>query len=114
MTEQQTAPGPDEIAVAAPQGRPLCHSLTCRNQGRLAEVIVTFGQLGTSWRDALWLDSWGRSYPMCGECWDNTRQVALARRPALVICDHRQSAPPAPGKRGRRESRAGSQPLIGR
>jgi len=93
MTEQQAVPGRDEIAVAAPRDRPSCHSLTCRNQGRLAEVIVTFGQWGTAWPDALWLDCWGPSYPMCGQCWEATRQLALATRPGLVICD--TTSPPA-------------------
>jgi hypothetical protein len=96
MTEPQAVPGLDEITVATPEGRPLCHSLACRNQGRPAEVIVTFGQLGTFWRDALWLDCWGRAYPMCGPCWDRTRQVAQQARPALAIREA-ASAPAAPG-----------------
>ena len=36
-------------------------------------------------REALWLEAWGKSYPMCGRCWDATRQVAQARRPGLII-----------------------------
>jgi hypothetical protein len=28
-----------------------------------------------------------RSYPMCGLCWDVTRQVAQARRPGLISTD---------------------------
>lgn len=64
----------------------MCHALSHARLGVLAEVVVTFGELGTRWqRDALWQDSWGRSYPMCGECWDTTRQIAQHARPGLVI-----------------------------
>jgi hypothetical protein len=51
-------------------------------------VVVTFGELGTRWQpDAAFQDCWGRSYAMCGECWQVAREVAQARRPALVITD---------------------------
>lgn len=54
-----------------------------------AQVIVTLGQMGTpgQYREAVWLECWGRSYPMCGPCWEATRQVAGSRRPGLVITD---------------------------
>ncbi len=52
----------------------------------LAEVIITFGELGTAGHtDALWQASCGTSYPVCAECWDAIRQVAQGRRPALAI-----------------------------
>jgi hypothetical protein len=48
---------------------------------------VTLGQMGApgQHREAVWMEAWGRSYPMCGPCWQATRHVAQARRPALVI-----------------------------
>lgn len=89
MTGQAPAPGRDEIIVAAPDSRTLCHSRDHTRLGCLAEVVVTFGEMGTTaWdKDALWPDSWGRSYPMCGECFDTTRQIAQHARPGLVITD---------------------------
>jgi len=86
MTDQPPAPGPDEIVVAAPPGRCLCNSREHTRLGCLADVIVTFGQLGTRFQpDALWPECWGRSYPLCAECWDTVRQIAHNRRPALTI-----------------------------
>ena len=48
---------------------------------------MTLGQMGTpgQHREAVWIECWGKSYLMCGPCWDATRQVAQARRPNLVI-----------------------------
>jgi hypothetical protein len=94
VANQRPAPGLDEIVVTAPPGRCLCNSRDHARLGCLAEVIATFGELGTRWdRDALWQDSWGRSYPLCGECWDTIRQIAQSRRPSLVITQA-TSAPP--------------------
>ena len=86
MTDDQPpAPGHDQIMVTA-AGHIVCHARGHARLGVLAEVVVTFGELGTRWQpDALWQDSWGRSYAMCPECWATTRQVARACRPALVI-----------------------------
>jgi hypothetical protein len=85
--DQPPAAGRDEIVVAAPDGRQVCHSRGHARLGVLAEVVVTFGELGTAaWdKDALWPDSWGRSYAMCPECWDLTRQVAQRHRPGLLV-----------------------------
>ena len=89
-------PGQDEITVATPPGRYLCHSLAHQRRGQLAEVLVTFGQLGTRWQPgALWQSCWNRTYPMCAPCWDTTRQTAQDHRPDLVIHDHRGPVPPA-------------------
>jgi len=98
-----TRPGPDEIALAAPAAGQLCSSQEHRRAGRPAQVVVTLGQMGAAdrHREALWLEAWGKPYPMYGPCWDATRQVAQARRPSLAI-----TAPPAP--------RAGNQPPRGR
>jgi hypothetical protein len=83
---QPPAPGQDEIIVAAPDGRQVCHSRGHARLGVLADVIVTFGELGTRWQpDAVFQDCWGRTYPMCTECWQAVREVAQARRPALAI-----------------------------
>jgi hypothetical protein len=86
MTDDQPAPGHDQIIVTAPDGRTVCNSRGHARLGVLAEVVVTFGELGTKWQpDAVFQDCWSRSYAMCGECWQAAREVAQARRPALVI-----------------------------
>lgn len=87
MTDSPPAAGHDEIIVTAPRERTVCHAREHARLGVLAEVVVTFGELGTAaWdKDAVWPGCWGRSYAMCGECWQAARQVAQARRPALVI-----------------------------
>ena len=84
-----TPPGPNEITLAIPGGRHLCSDRAHRNAGRLADVIVSFGRLGTPGppRVAFWPGCWGRSYPMCSACWEATRQIALKARPHLVIRD---------------------------
>jgi hypothetical protein len=89
MTSQVPAPGRDQIIVTAPASRTLCHSRQHTRLGVLAAVVVTFGELGTNtWdKDALWPGTWGRSYAMCGECWDTTRQVAQHARPGLAVTD---------------------------
>jgi hypothetical protein len=90
---QPRRPGLDEIVLSAPGAGDLCHALTHRRAGIAALVVVTFGELGVKWqRDALWQDAWGRSYAMCGGCWEETRQEAQQARPALVI--HDTTTPP--------------------
>jgi hypothetical protein len=80
------APGHDEIIVTAPPDRTVCHSRQHARLRVLAEVVVTFGDLGTRWQpDAVFQDCWGQSYAMCGECWAAVRQVAQAHRPALHV-----------------------------
>jgi hypothetical protein len=94
MADPSPAPGHDEIVVTAPAARTLCHSAQHTRLGCLAEVVVTFGELGTRWkRSALWQDCWHHSYPMCRECYDTTIQVAQAARPGLTITD--TTSPPA-------------------
>jgi hypothetical protein len=80
-------PGPDEIILAPPADGDLCSSLEHQRAGRPACVVVTLGPMGAAdqYRAALWLEAWGRPYPMCQPCWDATRQVAQAHRPALII-----------------------------
>jgi len=82
-----TPPGRDEITLAIPSGRHLCSDRAHRDLGRLADVIVTFGQLGVPGtpRQAYWPECWGRSYPMCSGCWEATRQIVVKARPHLVI-----------------------------
>jgi hypothetical protein len=86
---QHPQPGPDEIILSAPAPGELCSSLEHRRAGRPAQVAVTLGPMGNpdQYREALWLEAWGRSYPMCSPCWEATRQVAASRRPGLVITD---------------------------
>jgi hypothetical protein len=87
MTGQPPAPGHDEIIVTVPAAGELCHSLEHRRAGCPAQVVVTLGQMGTAGqhREALWMQAWGRSYPMCGPCWQTTRHAAQTGRPGLVI-----------------------------
>jgi hypothetical protein len=97
------APGRDEIIVTAPDGDTLCNSLGCARAGRAAEVVATFGTLndaGAGYHDrgALWREMWGHCYPLCGTCWEQTRQVAVKYRPGLVVIDARSAA--ASGGRG--------------
>ena len=82
-------PGHDEITLAVAEGRHLCNDRQHRTLGKLADVVVIFGQFGIPGtpRDAFWPECWGHSYPMCAPCWENTRQVAQKARPNLVIRD---------------------------
>jgi hypothetical protein len=72
-----------------------CSSLEHRRAGRPAQVVVTLGPMGTpdQYREAVWMQAWGKSYPMCQPCWQATRQVTQARRPALVITDTTRARP---------------------
>jgi hypothetical protein len=84
---QPPRPGPNEIILTPPAPRDLCSSLEHRRAGRPAQVVVTLGPMGApgQYRQAVWMQSWGKSYPLCAPCWDATRQVAQARRPNLII-----------------------------
>ena len=99
------APGRDEIVLGIPDGDTLCNSLGCARAGRAAQVIATFGIFndpGAGYHDrgALWRECWGQAYPLCGTCWEQTRQVAAKYRPHLVVIDARAAAaPPAAGGR---------------
>jgi hypothetical protein len=93
MPARAPSPGHDEITVAAAAGRQLCSSREHARLGRLAEVIAVFGELGTRWRkDALWQDLWGRSFALCGDCWQAARRIAETHRPSLVITEDSHSA----------------------
>lgn len=87
---QAALPGRDEITLS-PACRPqLCCSREHGQAGVLAGVVVSFGRLadaGCCWhsRDALWPECWGRSFPMCGECWQLALAVVTARRPGLTV-----------------------------
>lgn len=50
--------------VTAPDGRPVCGSREHARLGCLAEITVTFGELGTTaWdKDAVWPETWGYSF----------------------------------------------------
>jgi hypothetical protein len=93
-------PGYDEVVLTAPDGSRLCNSLACARAGTLAEVVVAYGVLndpGASLysRGALWREQWGMSYPLCGACWEQSRQVAVKYRPGLVVIDRIGTAGPA-------------------
>jgi hypothetical protein len=101
------APGHDEVVLTAPGGSSLCNSRGCTQAGTLAEVIVTYGVLndpGVSLysREALWRESWNKPVPMCGACWESSRQVAVRYWPGLVVIDAvglARTAPQAAGGR---------------
>jgi hypothetical protein len=83
-------PGYDEIVLSAPEAGQLCNTLGCKEAGRQAAVVVTYGVLndpgaGYHDRQALWRECWGQSYPECRQCWDTACQVALKYRPGLVV-----------------------------
>jgi hypothetical protein len=99
-------PGRDEIILTAPGSAELCNSLACARAGRAAEVVATLGTLndaaaGYYDRAGLWRDQWGRSYLLCGICWEQTRQVAAKYRPGLVIADATGGAVAAESSGGR-------------
>jgi hypothetical protein len=86
------SPRPDQVVLTDPGGARLCNSLACTQAGTLAEVIATYGVLNDpgaslSARGALWRECRSRSYPLCGGCWEQSRQVAISYRPALAIID---------------------------
>ena len=97
-------PGCDEVVLTAPDSAALCNSRACADAGRLAKVIVTFGVLNDPFaschsRGALWRESWHKPVPMCGTCWDSSRQVAVKYRPGLVVIDATGDGPaPAAGR----------------
>ena len=87
------APGYDEVILTIPDSARPCNSLACARAGRAAGVVVTFGVLndpGAGYHDrgALWRESWHKPVPMCGACWDSSRQVAVRYRPGLTVIDH--------------------------
>jgi len=98
MSEQHPAPGPDEIILVAPAAGQVRSSREHQHAGRPAQVVVTLGQMGTpdQHRQALWMETWGRSYPLCQPCWQATRHVAASRRPGLVIRDLQFAPAPRP------------------
>jgi hypothetical protein len=79
-------PGPGEITVATPLGRPLCTTLDHRRDHIRAEVVVLFGSPATAGGPAVFPACWGRSYPLCARCWQDTRHLAQ-QHPGLVIHD---------------------------
>jgi hypothetical protein len=72
----------DTITLSRPEPDAFCFSATCRAKDRpvRAIVTVTFGRLPD-----LWKESWGRSYDMCADDWDRTREAVQKARPALMI-----------------------------
>jgi hypothetical protein len=96
-------PGHDEVILTAADGSRVCNSRACAQAGRAAEVTVTYGVLNdpaASYhsRDALWRESWHQPIPMCGACWDSSRQAAIRYRPALVVIDATRGGPAPAGQ----------------
>jgi hypothetical protein len=106
MSEQHIAPGLDEIALSASTDGELCSSRAHRRAGCPAQVIVTLGPMGTpgQHRQALWMETWGKPYPMCAPCWQATHQVAASAAPAW--------SSPTPGQPGSSTRAAGRQPCT--
>jgi hypothetical protein len=85
-------PHNDEIVLTRPEDGQLCNSLGCRQAGRTAVLVVTYGVLndtGAGYHDrrALWRECWGQSYAACSSCWKSAHQVAFKYRPKLVVID---------------------------
>jgi hypothetical protein len=93
MTTANAMPGPDEVRLTPP-GDTLCHARGHRERGVPAQMTVTFGQMGTRHKDALWHELWGRAFPMCTACWQATHAIITRHRPTATILDTR---PPPPG-----------------
>jgi hypothetical protein len=98
-------PGCDEVTLTTADGARLCHSRACAQAGRAAEVIVTYGVLNDSGasqyaRTAMWREVWHTPIPMCGGCWDSSRQVAVKYRPRLVVIDATADGPAASAGQG--------------
>ena len=93
MGDRPPLPGYDEIALATPPAPALRTNREHRRLYVLAEVAVTFGELGVAWhKDALWFRNWGQSFPLCRECFDGVMGVARRRRPGLTVIDNRGPA----------------------
>jgi hypothetical protein len=79
-------PGYDEILVTEPPAAALCSNAEHRRLYVLAEVVVTFGELGVAWqKSALWQMNWHKSFSLCGKCLGNVLEVARGLRPGLRI-----------------------------
>jgi hypothetical protein len=79
-------PGPGEITVATPLGRPLCTTLEHRRAGTRATVVALFGPLTHDGSPAVFPGCWGQAYPLCERCWRDTRCLAQ-QHPAVIIHD---------------------------
>lgn len=79
-------PGPGEVTVATPMGRPLCTTLDHRRAHTRATVVVLFGPPAIHGRPAVFPGCWGRSHPLCTRCWQDTRHL-VQQHPAVVIHD---------------------------
>jgi hypothetical protein len=79
--------GRDEIVLSAPEVESLCFLTDHVLAGWRAQFIVTFGQLGTLGVDAMWPQSWGRSYAMCRDCTDQAIALVKKLRTDLTVRD---------------------------
>jgi hypothetical protein len=78
-------PGTDEIAISMPLGNRHCACLDHGIVGTQARVVVRFGPLSPRGRTVLFAGCARRSYPLCAECWDATRQLAHTHHISLII-----------------------------
>ena len=84
---QPPPPGPRRSSWPRPFPGICAAPWSTAGQASQAQVTVPLGQMGTpgQHRQAVWMEAWGKSYPMCGPCWEATRQVARpAARPVIT------------------------------
>jgi hypothetical protein len=68
-------------------GRPLCTTLEHRRSYTRAAVVVLFGPPARNGGPAaVFPGCWERSYALCTQCWQDTRQLAQ-QDPAVIIHD---------------------------
>jgi hypothetical protein len=73
---RRPTPGTDEIIVSPPWGQRRCTRVEHNLAGVPAQVIVTFGPLGDAGRAVLFPYCSRRSFALCAECWQATRDLA--------------------------------------
>jgi hypothetical protein len=83
-------PGPGQITVATPMGRPLCTTLAHRRAHVRAAVVVLFGSQPSHGLAGVFPGCWERSYPLCGACWEDTRRLAQQHPPVAIHDTTRQ------------------------
>jgi hypothetical protein len=68
-----------------PRGYRRCAYLDHSITGTPAHVVVRFGPLSPHGRTVLFAGCARRSYPLCADCWEATRQLAHNLHISLII-----------------------------
>jgi len=94
MGNQRPTPGVDEIIVSPPWGQRYCARLDHTVTSTPARLVVTFGAPGVVGRAVLFPGCPGRSYPLCTQCFDDTRHLARTVWAGLTLRDHQVTPGP--------------------